>query len=187
MHCSNCNSEIPEEAKFCPKCGFNLKNITQQAGNVIISPEINVSPVISVGGEGAQVKMDTHKLEERIKNLENGIKRISTVESRDLRQLEAKYGKEDLVRILESFRILQRIKEMTNEDHKASEYVEQLNLLEGYTEGFDKRFIDDLDNILRRINAELLPGEFVPDESRSEIRRICLNEIDVWVAEFLKG
>jgi hypothetical protein len=109
------------------------------------------------------------------------------VESRDSRQLEAKYGKEDLIKILESFRILQRIKEMTNEDHKASEYVEQLNLLKGYTEGFDTRFIDDLDNILRRIDIELLPDEFVPDKSKSEIRRVCLNGIDIWGAEFLKG
>jgi len=108
------------------------------------------------------------------------------VESRDSRQLEAKYGKEDLIKILESFRILQRIKEMTNKDHKVLEYIEQLNLLKGNTEGFDKRFIDDLDNILRRIDAELLPDEFVPDKSKSEIRRVCLNGIDVWGAELLR-
>lgn len=108
------------------------------------------------------------------------------VESRDSGQLEAKYGKEDLIKILESFRIVQRIKEMTNKDHKASEYIEQLNLLEGYTEGFDKRFIDDLGNILRRIDVELLPDEFVPDKSKSEIRRVCLNGIDIWGAEFLR-
>ena len=56
MHCPNCNTEIPKEAKFCPNCGFNFKNKIQSAGNVIISPEINVSPVISIGGEGAQIK-----------------------------------------------------------------------------------------------------------------------------------
>jgi tetratricopeptide (TPR) repeat protein len=108
------------------------------------------------------------------------------VESGDSRQLEAKYRKEDLIKILESFRILQRIKEMTNKDHKALEYIEQLNLLEGYTEGFDKRFIDDLDNILRRIDVELLPDEIVPDKSKSEIRRVCLNGMDIWGAEFLR-
>jgi len=108
------------------------------------------------------------------------------VESRDSRQLEAKYGKEDLIKILESFRIIQKIKDMTNKDHKASEYIEQLNLLKGYTEGFDNRFIDDLDNILRRIDVELLPDEFVPDKSKSEIRRVCLNGIDIWGAEFLR-
>lgn len=108
------------------------------------------------------------------------------VESRDSRQLEAKYGKEDLIKILESFRILQRIKDMTNEDHKVLEYMEQLNLLKRYTEGFDKKSIDDLDNVLRRIDAELLPDEFVPDKSKSEIRRVCLNGIDIWGAEFLR-
>lgn len=84
-------------------------------------------------------------------------------------------------------KFLQRIKDMTYEDHKASEYFWQLNLLKGYTEGFDENLIADLDNIIRCIEAELLSDEIVPDKSKREIRRVCLNEVDVWVAEFLRG
>ena len=138
----------------------------------------------------AKAKTELHGLrshiEQSLDSLSYYVSQTSApaVESRDSRQLEAKYGKDDLIKILESFRILQRIKEMTNEDHKASEYIEQLNLLKGYTEGFDKNIIGDLDNILRRVDVELLRDEIVPDKSKSEIRRVWLNGIDIWGAEF---
>ncbi len=203
-YCPNCNLEIPEEAKFCPKCGFNLKKNAKSPEKVAVSPNINVSPTISASGEEAKVEFSPHvnvspvialesitkptedEILKRIEKLDNKIKMISTVESSDLRQLEAKYKREDLVRILESFRILQRIKEMTNEDHTITEYMEQLNLLRNYVKEFDEALIKDLENVILRINAEILPNEIVR-EQKSELRRVCLNEIDVWISEFLKG
>jgi hypothetical protein len=206
MHCPNCKSEIQAEAKFCPKCGFSIKGKSPE--NDALLPNINISPTITASGnEEAKVEFSPHvtvsqavtiesitkegiedkELLERIRRLEDDVRQISEVESADLRQLESKYGKEDLIKILESFRLIQRIKDMTYEDHKALEYMGQLNLLNGYTEGFDKNLIADLDDILRRIEAELLSDEIVPDKSKSEIRKVCLNEVDIWVAEFLKG
>ena len=204
MHCPNCNSEIPEEAKFCPKCGFSLKN-AKSPEKVAISPNISVSPTITASGEEAKVEFAPHvnvspviTLEsgtkpeikdeealERIRMLEKEIKKISRVESGDLRQLEAKYKKEDLIKILESFRILQRIKYMTNEDHTITEYMEQLNLLRNYVKEFNEELTKDLENVILRINAEISPNEIVRGQ-KSELRRVCLNEIDVWVAEFLR-
>ena len=122
MFCPNCNSEIPEEAKFCPKCGFRLKKDIKSLEKVAVSPDINVSPAITASGEEAKVDFAPHvnvspvitlesgskpeikdaEVLERIRMLENEIKRISAVESGDLRKLEAKYKKEDLLRILES-------------------------------------------------------------------------------------
>ena len=206
MHCQNCKSEIPVEAKFCPKCGFSIKGKSPKKDALV--PNIDISPTITASGnEEAKVVFSPHvtvsqaitiesitkhgiedkELLERIRRLEDDVRQMSEVESADLRQLESKYGKEDLIRILESFRILQRIKDMTYEDHKALEYMGQLNLLKGYTEGFYENLIADLDNIIRRIEAELLSDEIVPDRSKSEIRKVCLNEVDVWVAEFLRG
>jgi hypothetical protein len=206
MNCQNCKSEIPAEAKFCPKCGFSLKGKSPKKNAPL--PNIDISPTITASGnEEAKVVFSPHvtvsqavtiasltkqgiedkEVLERIRRLEDDVKQMSEVESADLRQLESKYGKEDLIKILESFRLLQRIKDMTYEYHKALEYMGQLNLLKGYTEGFDKDLIADLDNIIRRIEAELLTDEIVPDKSKSEIRKVCLNEVDIWVAEFLKG
>ena len=55
MHCPNCEKEIPEEAKFCPKCGFSLKD-AKSTEKVEVSPNINVSPTISASGEEAKVE-----------------------------------------------------------------------------------------------------------------------------------
>ena len=205
MFCPNCNSEIPEEAKFCPKCGFRLKKDIKSLEKVAVSPDINVSPTITASGEEAKVEFAPHvnvspvitlesgtkpeikdeKALERIRMLENEIKKISAVESKDLRKLEAKYKKEDLLRILESFRIVQRIKDMTNEDHTITEYVEQLSLLKNYVKEFDKELTKDLENVILRINAEISPNEIVRGQ-KSKIRKVCSNAIDVWVAEFLR-
>jgi hypothetical protein len=206
MYCPNCKSEIPAEAKFCPKCGFSIKGKSPEKD--VLVPGITISPTITASGnEEAKVEFSPHvtvsqaitiesitkhgiedkEVLERIRRLEDDVRQMSEIESADLRQLESKYGKDDLIKILESFRMIQRIKDMTYEDHKALEYSWQLNLLKGYTKGFDEDLIADLDTIIRRIEAELLTDENVPDKSKREIRKVCLNEVDIWVAEFLKG
>ena len=78
MNCPNCGSEISEEAKFCPKCKFSLKNNIKNPEKVAVSPSINVSPTISASGSGeAKVEFApkinvSSKITTEIKNEEIG-------------------------------------------------------------------------------------------------------------------
>jgi rRNA maturation endonuclease Nob1 len=78
MHCPNCNSEISDEAQFCPKCGFNLKINVKTSEKAEASPHINVSPTITASGSG-EVKVDfapnitfSSKITTEVKNQEIG-------------------------------------------------------------------------------------------------------------------
>ena len=204
MHCPNCNSEIPEEAKFCPKCGVSLKGKSHE--KVEVSPNINISPTIAASGnEEAKVEFSTainvspvitlesvtkpeiidKDVLERIERLEEEIRRIPAVESSDLRQLEAKYGKEDLIRVLESFRIVLELDRMCNQDTKTGEYQDKLSVLRNYTEGFSNNFSKQVDEFARFMKEEQL--EYLDDKYKGKVRRFCTNLVDVWISEFLKG
>jgi len=208
MHCPNCKLEIPEEAKFCPKCGFSLKKKkdTKRHEKVAVSPNINVSPTITASGsEEAKVEFGTainispvitlesntkpeikdEKVLARIKNLEDEIRRFSTVESGDLRQLEAKYKKEDLIRILESFRIVLTMDRMCDQDSKTEEYLDKLSALKNYTEGFSDTFSKQVADFSRFMKEEQL--EYLDDAYKGKVKRFCTNLVDVWISEFLKG
>ena len=203
MHCPNCHSEIPEEVKFCPKCGFSLRN-TKSPEKVGVSPDINVSPTITASGEEAKVEFAPHvnvspvitlesgskpeikdaEVLERIRMLENEIKRILAVESGDLRKLEAKYKKEDLIKILESFRIVQEIDRLCNTGANTEEYLDRLSVLRNYTEGFSDKFTTQVDEFARFMKQEQL--EYLDEEYKVRVRRFCTNLVDVWISEFLK-
>lgn len=201
MNCPNCESEIPEEAKFCPKCGFSLKKNTKSHERIAVSPNINVSPTITASGnEEAKVEFATainvspvitlepvtkpeiedKEVLERIEMLEEEIKRIPSVESSDLRQLEAKYGKEDWIRVLESFRIVLELDRMCNQDAKTEDYLDTLSVLKNYTEGFSKDFTKHVDEFSRFMKEEQL--EHLDDEYKEKVRRFCTNLVDVWIS-----
>lgn len=205
MHCQHCKSEIPEEAKFCPKCGFSLKKNTRSPERIAVSPNINVSPTITASGnEEAKVEFSTtinvspvitlesvtkpeiedKEVLERIERLEEEIKRIPAVESRDLRQLEAKYGKEDWIRVLESFRIVLELDRMCNLNAKTEDYLDKLLVLKNYTEGFSKDFTKQVDDFARFMEQEQIG--YLDDEYKEKVRSFCTNLIDVWISEFLK-
>ncbi|KAF5435424.1 hypothetical protein C5S35_11080 [Candidatus Methanophagaceae archaeon] len=206
MNCPNCESESPEDAKFCPKCGFSLKKNTKSPERIAVSPNINVSPTITASGnEEAKVEFATainvspvitlepvtkpeikdKEVLERIERLEGEIKRIPAVESSDLRHLEAKYGKEDWIRVLESFRIVLELDRMCNRDAKTEDYRDKLSALKNYTEGFSEDFTKQVDEFARFMEQEQIG--YLDDEYKEKVRSFCTSLIDVGISEFLEG
>jgi len=123
---------------------------------------------------------------ERIKKLEEEIKRISAVESRDLKRLEVKYKKEDLVRILESFRIVLEILErgMSEENAPTEEFLDKLSLLKNYIEGFSDKITRQVDEFLRFMRVE--QSEYLDDAYKKKVRKFCTKLINAWISEFLR-
>jgi len=122
---------------------------------------------------------------ERIKKLEEEIKRVSAVESRDLKRLEAKYRKEDLVRILESFRIvLEMDRMMSVENAPTEEFLDKLSLLKNYIEGFSDKLARQVDEFLRFMRVEQF--EYLDDAYKKKVKKFCKKLVDLWISEFLR-
>jgi len=121
---------------------------------------------------------------ERIKKLEEEIKRVSAVESRDLKRLEAKYRKEDFVRILESFRIVLEMDRMSEENALTEEFLDKLSLLKNYIEGFSDKLARQVDEFLRFMRVEQF--EYLDDAYKEKVKRFCKKLVDLWISEFLR-
>ena len=192
MHCPTCSSEIPEEAKFCPRCGFRLKGDAKRPEKVEVSPNINVSPMITASGnEEAKVEFSTAINVSPVITL----KPKPEIGAQELERLEEKIGKitqkrievEDLrnVKTLESSKIMVEMVEMSYQKTVKTDYfLDKLRLLEGYTEGLSVRLTKEINTFRRFLKEELF--EYVDEEHKGDVRRFCRNLLDIWIAEVLK-
>ena len=100
-------------------------------------------------------------------------------------ELKKVYSEKDAARLALSFKTVQELDRMCNQDAKTEEYLDKLSLLRNYTEGFSDTFTNQVADFSRFMKEEQL--EYLDDEYKGKVRRFCTNLIDVWISEFLRG
>jgi tetratricopeptide (TPR) repeat protein len=100
-------------------------------------------------------------------------------------ELKKTFSEKDAARLALSFKTVQQIDRMCNQDAKTDEYLDKLSSLKGYTEGFSEKFTKHLEEFSRFMKEEQLG--YLDDKYKVKVRRFCTNLVDVWISEFLKG
>jgi tetratricopeptide (TPR) repeat protein len=91
----------------------------------------------------------------------------------------------EMVRVAECFRVLQRIKEMTEGEHSVNEYEEQVHVLGAYAGALSEKFVSNVEQSIGYMKASLNPDETTPKEFKEKVGRACKNAVDLLIADFL--
>lgn len=100
-------------------------------------------------------------------------------------ELKKTFSEKDAARLALSFKTVQELDRMCNQEAKTEEYQDKLLVLKNYTEGFSDKFTKHLEEFSRFMKQEQL--EYLDDKYKVKVRRFCTNLVDVWISEFLKG
>jgi len=100
-------------------------------------------------------------------------------------ELKKTFSEKDAARLVISFKTVQELDRMCNQDAKTEEYLDKLLVLRNYTEGFSNTFTNQLEEFARFMKQEQLG--YLDDKYKGKVRRFCTNLVDVWISEFLKG
>ena len=100
-------------------------------------------------------------------------------------ELKKTFPEKDAVRLANAFRIAQEIRSSyCNTDTKASEISKEFDILKMYLS--EKEFLDEVEGIQRRINAELREDERLDDKHVEEVKDFCDKFTEMWIAKFLR-
>jgi hypothetical protein len=100
-------------------------------------------------------------------------------------ELKKTFSEKEAARLALSFKTVQEMDRMCNQDAKTEKYLDKLLALKNYTEGFSEKFTTQVAEFSRFMEQE--QGEYLQDEYKEKVRRFCTNLVDVWISEFLKG
>jgi len=100
-------------------------------------------------------------------------------------ELKKTFPEKDAARLANAFRIAQEIRSSyCNTDTKASEISKEFDILKMYLS--EKEFLDEVEGIQRRINAELREDERLDDKHVEEVKDFCDKFTEMWIAKFLR-
>ncbi len=100
-------------------------------------------------------------------------------------ELKKTFPEKDAARLALSFKTIQELDRMSNQEAKTGEYLDKLSVLKNRTEGFSDKFTKHLEEFSRFMKEEQL--EYLDDTYKEKVKRFCTNLVDVWISEFLKG
>ena len=100
-------------------------------------------------------------------------------------ELKKTFSEKEAARLALSFKTVQEIDRMCNQETKTEEYLDKLSALKNYTAGFSDTFTNQVADFSRFMEQEQLG--YLDDEYKGKVRRFCTNLVDVWISEFLKG
>jgi len=100
-------------------------------------------------------------------------------------ELKKTFPEKDAARLANAFRIAQEIRSSyCNTNTKASEISKEFDILKMYLS--EKEFLDEVEGIQRRINAELREDERLDDKHVEEVKDFCDKFTEMWIAKFLR-
>ena len=100
-------------------------------------------------------------------------------------RLRETYPEKDAARLANAFRIAQEIRNnYCNIDTKAKEINKEFDLLKMYLT--EREFLDAVENIQRKINAELRDDERLDEKHVEEVKDFCEKFTEMWIARFLR-
>lgn len=100
-------------------------------------------------------------------------------------ELKKTFSEKDAARLANTFRIVQEIRSSyCNTDTKAREINKEFDLLKMYFT--EKEFLAEIENIQRRINAELRENERLDEKHVEAVKYFCEKFTEMWIARFLR-
>jgi hypothetical protein len=100
-------------------------------------------------------------------------------------ELKKIFSEKDAARLANSFRIVQDIRSIyCNTDTTAREINKEFDLLEMYLT--EKEFLDEIESVQRRINAELREDERLDGKHVEAVKDFCVRFTEMWIARFLR-
>jgi hypothetical protein len=100
-------------------------------------------------------------------------------------ELKKTFSEKEAARLANTFRIAQDIRSSyCNTDTKAKEINKEFDLLKMYLT--EKEFLDEIESIQRRINAELREDERLDEKHVEAVKDFCEKFTEMWIAKFLR-
>jgi len=117
---------------------------------------------------------------------EEKIEEVKIPEPEEVRErLRETYPEKDAARLANTFRIAQEIRNLyCTTDTTAREINKEFDLLKMYLT--EREFLDEIESIQRRTNAELREDERLDEKHVEEVKDFCEKFTEMWIAKFLR-